>query len=116
MIDAAHDGGRRAIARIVQDLDRDDPGRRRDADDADPVVGDTGRGAGDVRSVPVPIFGRSGAHAVLSTRGVDIGSEIGMIQVDAGIEDGDRNAGAAEPRVTQRTYDLLATANQDAAE
>src|SRR6185295_396716 len=99
VVDTADDVRPVPLARVAQDLDRDEAGGRGNADDPD-VVARLGRDdPGDVGPVTVAVLGRTGVVAVATERAVDIRDEVRMREVDPGIEDGDARSGAREPLV-----------------
>ncbi len=101
VVDAADEVRPLAVAGVVEDLDRHDPRLRRDADDADAVAADRRDDAGDVRPVSVAVLWRAGADAVEAEPDVEVGHEVRMGQVDAGVEDGDPYAGSGEAGVVR---------------
>jgi hypothetical protein len=106
------DRGIRAAARVVgADAERDQLGLRRDASGPDPVVGG-GDDSGDERAVVrrARERGRPARRRVDGQAGderaaegeVEIGSEVGVVDVDAAVENGDPRAlpaGAGRPRL-----------------
>ena len=96
VIEAAQDQRLGRVAGVVEDLDRDQLRLGRDAHHAGAVQGSGGR-PGHVRAVPVAVIRRSGwREAVLAAGLVDAGSQVRMVEVDAGVDDRDPRAGAAE--------------------
>ena len=67
---------------------------RRDAHDADAVVGGGGDQAGHLRAVAV-VAKRDRVVVDVVARELRAAGEIGMLGVDAGVDDGDAHAGAA---------------------
>ena len=88
---AAAGGARRSLPAglVGQELDV-----RRDADDADAVVGRGGDQARHLRAVPVAAE-RDVVVVDVIARDERAAGEIGMLGVDAGVDDGHANAGAA---------------------
>src|SRR5688572_9312896 len=71
----------------------------RNADDSLSVVTDTGGGARHVSAMAVPVLGLARPIAVLPERTVEVGKQVGVCEVDAGVQDGDPHAGAGEARI-----------------
>ena len=89
MVDRADDVRPLTSTRVAQRLQRDEARIGRDADDTDPVVGIGGRDTRHVRAVAVAILWRAGRIAVLAETDIEICDEIGVIEVDARVDDRD---------------------------
>jgi len=95
---------------LAKDLDGQQLGLRRDTSDARAVVGDRGGGAGDVGAVGVAGagFGAAGLPVTVAAPGGaavdeglatdDLARQVGVVQVDAGVDDGDGLPGALRRR------------------
>ena len=81
---------------VVEHLERHEPRLGGHADDAQPVRG-RGDDPGDVRAVAVAVLRRTGRHAVAAERGVEVRDEVGMGEIDPGVQDRDLDAGPGEP-------------------
>ena len=83
-IDPRDDTGRGAATQTVEDTNRYEPGRARDS------VRDSGHRAGHVRAVSVAVVAvaSDGEHVVTGQQPT---RELGVTQVDAGVDDVDRD-------------------------
>src|SRR5690606_18096437 len=92
-------------ALMVERLDRMDDGARCDADHAvEPVRG--GDRAGDMRPVPVVVMRQHAAGQQIDAAGQRV-TEIGMAEVDAGIDDADLDAMSGRRAPCRRRSDRL---------
>ena len=123
VVDRPADAGGDVLERaafLVEHLDGLDLRAGRDAGDADVVVGDRGGDAGDVRAVralarlargraglPVAVAARGRAAVEERGAGHQLAAEVGMAEVDAGVDDADRRAGAGRGRPRLRRAQLL---------
>ena len=97
MVEGTDDLSGGAVPARVEGLERHDSRRRRDADDPEPVGVERGCGdTGHVRAMAVVVLGdRARADAVETVRQIEVGREIGMIRVDAGVDQRHPGAGTA---------------------
>ena len=124
VVDRPADAGGDVLERaalLTQHLDGEDVGVARDAGHADAVVGLRGGDAGHVRAVRVARAGgraaglpvavaaavRLGGAVDESGPADDLAVEVGMLEVDARVDDRDRRAGAGRGRPRLLGADLL---------
>src|SRR5581483_12450918 len=98
---------------VVERVGHVEPRRGRHAHDADAVVLVGGDDAGHVRAVTLDVLAAVAAvrrvTAVVAARdgGRDATGEIGVGEVDAGVDDADAHVGAGAGRPRRRSLDLL---------
>ena len=83
-------------ARVVEHLERHESGPAGATPTTPIAVGGRGDDAGDVRPVAVAVLRRPGGHAVAAEADVEVGDEVRVGQVDAGVEDRDADAVTGE--------------------
>ncbi len=94
VVEAADDLGVGAVPGTVEHLRRDDRGLGGDTDPACAVVGRR-RDAGDVGAVALVVLGDGARRdAVDRVAEVEMGHQVGVVGVDAGVEDSDPHPGA----------------------